>query len=233
MKLFLYIGPFSPLLPILFFLLFKIKSKERSVWVIFLYTVYCLVNELISYYLQAIDSYYILHFFATFTLVEFSFISYFFYKLFKVNPILRKIITLSWILFTAYGTTKIVFSHELETWDSLQIGIGSLLILLYSSYFLFSKIKSGQTLEIYTTFHFWVAVTFLIYFSGTFFLNIMTQAMRKNPDYQLIYFVINNGFNILKNVLLAVAMVMKVNKISLKAAMPPDTNDELILQKVQ
>ncbi|MEO6682491.1 MAG: hypothetical protein ABIN48_06660 [Ginsengibacter sp.] len=40
----------------------------------------------------------------------------------------------------------------------------------------------------------------------------MAETMRRNPDYQVLYYIINSGFAILKYVLLAVAMTMKVKK---------------------
>ncbi len=230
MKLFLYIVTLIPLLPLLFFLLFKRKSEEKAVWVIFFYILYCAINEFISFYLQSINSYSILYLFSIFTIVELTFISFYFYLLIKDKLLTRKAIIFSWIGFIIYGIANIIYSKEMEAWDSIPMGIESLIILILSSYYLFIKIKRTNNLSFYTNFHFWVAVTFLLYFSGTFFLNIMAESMRRNPEYQMLYFGINIGFNILKNVLLAVAMTMKLKII--KSPLP-DLDDDLFFKNAQ
>lgn len=230
MKVFLYIVTLIPLLPLLLFLLFKRKSKERAVWVIFFYILYCAINEFINLYLQQTNSRFSLYLFNFFTIIEFSFISYYFLLIFKDRTRTRTLIKILWIGFTLYAIASIAFNEEAEYWDSMAIGIESLIILVLSSYYLFIKIKRTNNLSFYTNFHFWVAITFLIYFSGTFFLNIMADALRENPEYQLLYFGINIGFNILKNVMLAVAMTMKLN---ITKSTLPDLDDDFFLTNVQ
>lgn len=230
MKLFLYIGFLAPLLPLLFFLLFKRKSQERAVWVILFYILYCAINEFISYYFQQIASPLIFYLFPLFTIIEISFISLYYYLLFESKKNTRKLILLSWFSFSVYAFFNIIFPTKNQFWDSIPMGIESLIILVLSSYYLFIKIKRTNNLSFYTNFYFWVAVTFLLYFSGTFFLNIMAESMRRNPEYQMLYFGINIGFNILKNVLLAVAMTMKLKII--KSPLP-DLDDDLFFKNAQ
>ena len=230
MKLFLYIVTLIPLLPLLFFLLFKRKSQEKAVWVIFFYILYCAINEFINLYLQQINSLFVLYLFSIFTIVEFSFICYYFLLIFDEKTKTRNVIKILWIGFTVFAILNISLNHKAEAWDSIPMGIESLIILMLSSYYLFIKIKRTNNFSFYTNFHFWVTVTFLLYFSGTFFLNIMAENMRRNPEYQFLYFGINIGFNILKNVLLAVAMTMKLN--TTKDPLP-DLDDDFFLRNVQ
>gem|GEM_PF-7116497 len=86
---------------------------------------------------------------------------------------------------------------------------------------------------VYGTFEFWVIITFFFYVSGTFFLYIMTDTMGSDPEFRQYYFMINISFNILKNCLLATAMVMKLNSTIRGQKVRPeiDLGDELILQK--
>ena len=233
LKLLYYITLFIPLLPILFFLLFKIKSKERTVWVIFIYILYYFVHELVSFYLQTRDTNFIFNLFALYTIAEFTFISYYYYLVFEGKKAIKRIIIFVVLAFLTFAISNLVFSKNMESWDSFAIGIESLIIILFSAYFLFTKIKTGQSLKIYTTFHFWVAVTFILYFSGTFFFNIMAESMRKNPDYQTLYRFINIGFLILKNVLLAVAMTMQVSKTVPQNDLVPDLDEDFLLNKIQ
>ena len=230
MNPFVYIVTLIPLLPLLFFLLFKRKSQEKAVWVIFFYILYCAINEFISFYLQSINSYSILYLFSIFTIVELTLISFYFYLLFKNKMFVKKAIIFSWSGFIIYGIANIIYSKEMEAWDSIPMGIESLIILMLSSYYLFIKIKRTNNLSFYRNFHFWIAITFLLYFSGTFFLNIMAENMRRNPEYQMLYSGINIGFNILKSVMLSVAMTMKLN--TTKDPLP-DLDDDFFFKNVQ
>ncbi len=69
--------------------------------------------------------------------------------------------------------------------------------------------KRNYNLFVYSTSNFWIIITFLIYSSGTFFLYIMAENMMKTREFQIQYVIINSVFNILKNVLLSIAMLMK------------------------
>lgn len=70
-------------------------------------------------------------------------------------------------------------------------------------------LKGNYNLSIYSTFDFWVIIAFLIYLSGTFFLYIMAQNMLNDRKFLIQYNIINAVFNILKDILLAIAMLMK------------------------
>lgn len=230
MKTLLYIGLWAPLLPLLFFILFKRKSKEKAVWVIFFYILYCAVNEFINLYLQQINSNWVLHLFNVFTIVEFSFISYYFLLIFKDKTKTQKVIKVLWMIFTIYVITNILLNKWSKSWDSIAIGLESLIIIILSVYYIFIQIKRTNSLSIYTKFHFWIAFSFVVYFSGTFFLNIMAESMRRNPEYQMLYFYINIGSNFLKNVLLAVAMTMTLPK--LEKTKLPELDDHLFFKNV-
>jgi hypothetical protein len=52
-------------------------------------------------------------------------------------------------------------------------------------------------------------VAILLYFSGTFFIILYAQSQIENDSFQFQYSVINNAFDILKNLLLGLAMIMQ------------------------
>jgi len=58
--------------------------------------------------------------------------------------------------------------------------------------------------------------------------------MISNPSFQKLYFIINISFNILKNVLLCVAMTMKLNNAvnQQKTAIPELDDDIFIKEKI-
>ena len=186
---------------------------------------YCAIHELISIYLQQTDSRYILQLLKIFTLAEFSFISYYFLLLFKEELPTKKIIQVLWLSFTTYGIINIFFISN-QIFDSLAMGISALIILIFCTYFIANKIKRSNSLTFYTTFHFWIVITFLIYFSGTFFLYIMLESFGRNPEYQQAYNWFIVSFITLKNVMLAVAMS---KKLETKKELMPELDDDFFL----
>lgn len=75
---------------------------------------------------------------------------------------------------------------------------------------------------IYSSINFWITISFLIYLAGTFFLYIYADSMLSNPVFRKQYYIINFSFNILKNVLLGIAMLMKPNKNINQTIFPED-----------
>lgn len=212
LKLIIYIGVFSQVLPLVFFLLFKFKSKERELRVIFYYILYCIFNESISVYLQTIHSEQIYILFSTYTVLEFSFFCLFFYYILPADKP-KKFIFPIWLCFILFSLIDFFFVNKMAGFDSFTSGLQTLLIIGMCIYYLFFQIRGSNTLYIYSTSNFWIIITFLIYLSGTFFLYIMTETMMNNRNFRIQYIYINSIFNILKNVLLSVAMLMKAGQM--------------------
>lgn len=228
----LYFGIFAPLLPLVFFMLFKLKSREKTVRVILFYILYCVFNEAINYYLQKVGSSYFVYSLYAFTIIEYSFLCYFFFLVCS-NKSTRKVIPYIWLLFILFTLFDYAFLTTGKDFDSLSIGIESVIIIFFCAYYLISQVREANTLVIYSTFNFWIVVTFLFYFCGTFFLYLFTDKMLKSPEFQKLYFIINISFNIMKNILLSIAMTMKseksVNYRSNKQDMFPDLGDDVLI----
>lgn len=171
---------------------------------------YCMFNEALSYYLQSIQSEYIIYLFYTFTILEFSFFCYFIYLILPISFI-KTIVPFLWIGFIVFEFIDLIFINKGKGFDSFAMGIESIIVLFLCISYLFLQLRRSNSFIIYSTFNFWVVITFLMYFSGTFFLYIFAESMAKNVAFQKQYFIINISFNILKNILLCVAMTMKLN----------------------
>jgi hypothetical protein len=59
----------------------------------------------------------------------------------------------------------------------------------------------------------------------------MTEKMMDSPSFQKMYFIINISFNILKNLLLCVAMTMRLNTVKQEKNVIPDLDDDLYIHK--
>ena len=209
LKVIIYIGIFSQLLPLVFFLLFKRNTKEKSLRVIFYYILYCIVNESLGFYLHQIhqDDLYIFTF-AFFTVAEFSFFCLFYFYVLP-NPNHKKFIFPIWLCFVVFSLIDFFFMNRMEGFDSFTSGLQTIFIIGLCIYYLVIQIKGKTDLYIYSTSNFWIIITFLISLSGTFFLYILAENMIKNQKFVDLYNIINSFFNLLKNVLLSIAMMMK------------------------
>ena len=188
------------------------------------------MNEGLGFYLQSIKIDNIKIVFFTFTLIEYSFFCYFFYLIISKSTA-KKIVPFVWLSFVLFALIDFIYINQMKSWDSFASGIESIIIILLCIYYLFSQIKGSNNLLIYSTFSFWVIITFLIYFSGTFFLYLMADSMRENVSFQKQYFVINSSFNILKNILLCVAMTMKTNYTIKQPPSLPELDGDVYFHK--
>ena len=228
----LYSGIFSHLLPLVFFLLFKRNNKERALRVILFYILYCIFNEGLSFYFQSETSPITLSLFALFTIIEYSLFCYFIYLILPEHSI-KKWIKWIWLIFILFALVDF-YQNNMQGFDSFASGIESIITISLCIYYLYLQIKNANDLLLYSTFNFWVIIAFLIYFAGTFFLYIMTENMFANVAFQKLYFIINIAFNILKNLLLSVAMTMKINKTSdpaIRSSTIPDLDDEIFFKQ--
>jgi len=122
----------------------------------------------------------------------------------------RSIILLS-LLFIIFSIFDFFYSKS-NTFDSNPTGIACILILSYSIYYLFEKIKTPDSLFLYSTPNFWIVVSLIIFFSGTFFIYIFSQSNFNNPEFKSTFNIINSSFNILKNLLFSIAFLIKPEK---------------------
>ncbi len=144
-----------------------------------------------------------------FTVAEFCFFAGFFYYIIS-DKSLKKIIPVVVILFVA--SSLIDFFLVLD--ESFTSGVQAVLILIMCIYYFFDQLKKPNSFLIYNNINFWVIISFLIYVAGTFFLYIMAENMVPNKEFRKEYVIINFSFNLLKNILLSVAMLMKEEKVT-------------------
>lgn len=204
-----YIGSTSTLLPLAFFLIFKRKNKEKSLKVILFYIIYCILNEvllLVFSYLRSKNGIFIT--FASFTVFEFSFFCLFYRYALPVIFVKNSILIL-WLIFLIFATIDFFYINKEHDFDSLTTGIENIVIIILCIYYIAAQLRGSYSLSVYSTFDFWVIISFLIYLSGTLFLYIMAENMLNDKKFQMQYNVINAAFNLLKNILLSVAMLMK------------------------
>jgi hypothetical protein len=134
----------------------------------------------------------------------------------------RLILVLS-ALFFIYAIVDFLTSKS-NSFDSIPTGIECILIILYSLYYLYEKITKTDTLFIYNTSNFWIVVAIIIYFSGTFFLFIYSQSFINDQQFLKTYALILGIFTIVRNLMLAIAFIIKPSKSNAPVILPRKTS---------
>ena len=166
-----------------------------------------------------------------FTVIEFTFLSYFFLLSFN-NSRIKTTIKIIWLSFTAFACIDYFILNKLESLDSFTIGIESMLLILFAIYFLYINLKDSVNFSIYSTFDFWIVITLLLYFAGTFFIYLLLESNKGNMEFRKIYVILNSSFNIIKNILFTIAICMKIKPTILDTSKPNiDLDDDFIINR--
>jgi hypothetical protein len=115
------------------------------------------------------------------------------------------------LVYTAVGYTifYVIFTSlagDSLTIDSIQIGIETIIILVFAYYYLYERMNDANTLFIYNTYPFWVVIGIVLYLSGSFFVYIFAGFLTEDEIRR--YWVITNIFSIVKSILFAVALLI-------------------------
>ncbi len=203
-----FLSSISGLLPIIFFLIFFRRNQGKVLWVIFIYALVSFSTDIgyLIIHKSQMAKFYI---FSTFTIVEYSlFVLFFFLNLsFQRTKQFIVISSLAFIAFAIYSMIKTA-DHK---FDSLPASIESVLVISLCICFLYEQLKNPEnSLIIYTSKKFWITIAIFIYLAATLFLFISTAYI--SEEERKAYWPINYFANIIKNILLAVAFILKSEK---------------------
>jgi len=197
------------------------KHKDKGLWVLFFFNIYSFSNNLIiinGWYSVIIRNVYI--FYRLFTILGYTFIALFFFKNI-ISRLIKKAIVITYIILFAYAIYDFLTSPK-ESFDSIPSSIEAILIIIFSIFYLFEQIKNPKVLFIYTLDKFWIVASFLLYYTGTFFLFIYAEAYFVDPSFNENYYFINNVFLLLKNIVFSVGLLVKNKSDDYSADNYPD-----------
>jgi hypothetical protein len=196
------------ILPIVFFLVFFTRNKEKYLWVIFLYTVLSFSADVVNASLKSTEyQYYI---FGIFTIAEYLLFAIFFY-LNTLSKNIRKYQMVCSLIFIIFSLFFLITDHGTK-FDSLPASTESILIISYSLLFFYEELKFGGNTFIYSTKRFWIALAILIYLAASFIFFIATEFLSEKE--QFMYWPISIIANIVKNICLSIAFSLKQPKLS-------------------
>ena len=188
------------------------KSKKLKVFYFYLFCYAALIGIqlLFRYYLKEKELYFIA--IRVQLAVEFCLLLFYFHHNFQ-NIYAKKLFNILVPLFLVFSiydyviTSKTIFGAD-------QAIVESLFILIILIYFFFEKIKYDVQAPLYEFKIFWIALAFFIFFSGNFFLLIYAKTMINDLNFRLQYVFVYSTFNITKNIILCIAILIKENSIS-------------------
>lgn len=186
------------------------SNKKGSLILIGIYSIYSIVSDVV------ISKFFLNHYgseiigYRIFTLIEFLLLISYLYISIKRNYYKRYII-LSATVFIC-SIIYDVINHSLKDFDSLPTGIEAIILIIFSILCLLEILNSNDIFKKSKT---WISFGIIIYFSGSFFLFILSSSNLKYEAFANDYAMIVSIFNILKNLLFSAAVIVE-SKIYLK-----------------
>jgi len=199
-KVFFYLSNILNILPILCFLIyFKDTKKAKSLWIIFLYSLFAISTFVL--YLFKEDNLTI-HFYLLIYLIEFiSFCLVIFFFLEFKN---FKLIILLLAFFLSISFIVYISTTKSDPYDPILIGSKGIFLILFSFLFFYERIQSISPTKFSTDFRFWGVFGILIYIAGSFLFFVFFTSYKN----QLIKFApLIYTFYALKSIFFAYSMI--------------------------
>lgn len=140
--------------------------------------------------------------YSSFTFIEYVFFAYILYLNIK-KLAFHKVILITSLIFTIF-LIIFYFGTNLKKIDSIPIGVETIIIFLYSFYFLYEQMNNTETLFIYNKYSFWLILGMLMYLAGGFFIYIFANQLEATELHK--YWFFTNIFIIIKNILFVIAI---------------------------
>lgn len=195
-------------MPVLFYCLFfkKIRLRTSDITLISYLLLFFLLN---CFHLELKEFLGKKNYFFIYTLSEYLFFSTLLLLSIPKSQIKLLIVGLS-VLFIFLLVTLYYFTTYTRL-DSIQIGVESILILVYIvCFFYFSlKIESGES--IHSNQMFWIVIGILVYIAITFFFNILANNL-ESTEFKKVYYYSYVG-DIIKNLLFTFSVIVVLKHV--------------------
>ncbi len=187
-----------------------IKQKNIGHKALAIYFAYSLISDLLlsqasfKYFNTEIYSYRI------FTFVEYSLLTFYIWHEVQ-NVSFKRIIKYSTLLFFFFFIGDI-FLGSISDFDSIPTAIESILIMIALLLLVYERIiKLDNSINP----SIWISIGLLLFFSGTFFLFILSKNNFNNIEFSNTYGYIISAFNIVKNIFITIGLI-SVNQLFYK-----------------
>ena len=130
-------------------------------------------------------------------------------------------LVLSGFLFLVFYALTSFGKENTKLFDPIQIGVETILILVFSYYYLYERMNDTSTLFIYSTYAFWIMLGIVLSLSGSLFVYIFTNYLSKEDLRQ--FWALTNFLSILRSIFFTVAIY--INAKPPKNQLPTNPND--------
>jgi len=204
-KLFLHILIYTYLLlPVL---LFFSRSKVKERWLIGVYGIIFFSILAAYFYGYIIGS---LLYISIYTFLEYLFFTLFLAihitnKKFRIAIYILSILFFGFQIFSYISIKNSEFATA-GNLDSMPVGIETILIFIYITFFFYESFQKTSSEFIYNHPCFWLSIGMLLYLGGTFFFNILVNHLDDQQADQ--YWYLTYIADIVKNIFFGVAIIM-------------------------
>lgn len=205
-KLFLHILTYSYLLPAFLILFFNKKTLRQKTHVALFF--YSILFFILLYIDPSIPAKYRKIFYQAYTFFEYSFFAFLLFDNIK-NWNLKKTILISSILFYLFQIIY-YFNFKFRSLDSIPIGIETILIFIYTFYYLYEYFKNTELPDVNQNYFFWIITGIIFYLASSFFFYILSNNLSQEQAHK--YWFISYIFDIIKNILFGIAVIVYAKK---------------------
>jgi len=184
-------------------------NREKKVF--FLYTIAISILVIVGFSLLYIfnskENYYLIV--RVYNVIEYSLLAYFF-SLYIRNKFIKNLLLFSTIPYLLFCIYSFVVA-KIPEMPFIPFSVEHILLLIFIIYFFFEVMNESVSEPIYQKAIFWISVAFIINSSGNFFLFLYSKNSYNDEIFKTQYTIIYTSITVLKNILLAVSIIMKEN----------------------
>lgn len=150
--------------------------------------------------------------FSSFTIIEFTLFSLFFYLIYESFNFKRYIFFCFALFYVLAVFNLLKQDNYTSNFDSLTAPIESILIIICSILYFYEQLNSPKITFIYASKNFWIVAGIMMYLSAGLFLFVAASQITKDDMKR--FWPINYSANIIKNILFAIAFSISTTKKS-------------------
>jgi hypothetical protein len=206
------ISLFSTLLLVIFYLIFRKRNNDKKFRVILLYAILSFIFDFLTHiFLQ--KRFYLN---SSFTLIEYTFFSYFLYLSYK-EKLFKWLLISCLIIFFLIFFYSIIHNNDVQ-FDYLPSSIAGVLIIIFCILFFYEQLNNPEIIFVYASKTFWIVLAFLLYMSTTLILFVSIGGLKLSIEQKNSVWQLNIVANIIKNILFGIAfyklLIMSIDSSS-------------------
>jgi hypothetical protein len=120
----------------------------------------------------------------------------------------KKLLSLLMVFFVLFTIYDLVTNIDADTFDSLPTVFECLIIIGFSTYYLYEQLGTPESLFLYSTSTFWIIVGLMLFFSGNFFVFIYAQSNSESAEFKNTFDLINTILSFIENILFLIAFII-------------------------